>query len=263
MSHHYLSRDDAPFGDRVWEALDRIMLETAKSVLTGRRMIHVEGPHGLGLKSLSLGDREVEPGVLASSTVPLFYLYRSFAVGKRDLAQFEKEGIVPPAEELNRAVTGCAQVEDELIFHGKKGSAGLLNVKGGLGSTLNSWDKVGAAIGDLIAAVTKLDDAGYHGLYTLALSPVRYNLLFRMYERGNTSELEHLKSLVTDGVYKAPVLKKGGVLMNTGSRIATLLVGQDMRLGFHGPEEDKFEFSVSESIALGIPQPGAVCVLAE
>jgi len=263
MSHHYLSRDDAPFGDRVWEALDRIMLQTAKSVLTGRRMIHVSGPHGLGMKSLAFGDAEVEPGVLASSAVPLFYLYRTFTVSKRDLAQFEKEGIAPPATDLAGAVTGCAMSEDELIFHGKQGSAGLLNVKGNQKAALSSWDKVGAAAGDVINAVTRLDEAGFHGPYALALSPARYNLLFRMYERGNTSEMEHLKTLVTDGVFKAPVLKKGGVLMNTGRGIATLLVGQDMSLGFHGPADGAMEFAVSESIALGVHQPGAVCVLAE
>lgn len=263
MSNHYLSRDDAPFGEEVWKTLDRIMLETAKSVLTGRRMIDVSGPHGIGLKSLSLGDTEVEPGVLASSTVPLYYLYKSFTISKRDLAQFEKEGIVPPAADLARAVTECAQAEDELVFHGKKGAPGLLNVQGKQSSALSSWDKVGAAISDFITAVTKLDDAGYHGPYALALSPVRYNLLFRMYERGNTTEMEHVRSLITDGIYKAQTLKKGGVLMNTGSRIATLLIGQDMTLGFHGPEDDKFEFSVSESLALGVQQPAAVCVLAE
>jgi uncharacterized linocin/CFP29 family protein len=263
MSHHYLTRDDAPFGDKIWDTLDKTLVRTARGILTGRRMVDVKGPYGLGTTALALGDREVESGILAGNSIQLMYLYKTFSIPKRDLAQFEKTGTVPPYSGLVQAVTECAELEDQIIFNGKKGAAGLVNSKGNQNYGLNPWNETGSAIEDLIGAVTKLDDAGFHGPYTLALSPVRYNLLFRIYERGNTSELEHMRTLVTDGVYKAPVLQKGGVLMASDPSIATIVIGQDMQVGFHGPEEADWEFSVSESIALAVHQPSGVVALTE
>jgi NAD-dependent dihydropyrimidine dehydrogenase PreA subunit len=36
---------------------------------------------------------------------------------------------------------------------------------------LPSWEEIGAAGNDIIQALTRLDDAGFHGPYSLALAP--------------------------------------------------------------------------------------------
>jgi uncharacterized linocin/CFP29 family protein len=58
MANKYLARDDAPFGSEIWEILDKTMVEAAKSQLTGRRLLHIEGPYGVGLKAIPLQDTE-------------------------------------------------------------------------------------------------------------------------------------------------------------------------------------------------------------
>jgi uncharacterized linocin/CFP29 family protein len=58
--------------------------------------------------------------------------------------------------------------------------------------------------------VTGLDDAGFHGPYCLALAPALFNLLYRRYPQGDGTELDQVKTIVTDGVFKAPALKNGG-----------------------------------------------------
>jgi uncharacterized linocin/CFP29 family protein len=93
------------------------------------------------------------------------------------------------------------------------------------------------------------------------LAPARYNLLFRRYERGNFSEMEHVKTVATDGVYKAPNLGDGGVLLATGRQFASIVLGQDMTVGFVGPEGDRIAFTISESLVPRIRQPGGICVL--
>jgi uncharacterized linocin/CFP29 family protein len=128
---------------------------------------------------------------------------------------------------------------------------------------LSSWDEVGAAAEDIIQALTLLDDAGFHGPYSLALAPSRYNLLFRRYPRGNFSEMEHVKTMVTEGVFKAPILDSGGVLLASGRQFASIVLGQDMTIGFIGPTGQEIEFSISESLAPLIRQPQAICILKE
>jgi uncharacterized linocin/CFP29 family protein len=263
MANKYLAREDAPFGSDVWKALDEAMVEAAKSQLVGRRLLELEGPYGLGLKSVPLRDTTMESGLIASKNLPLILIQQAFHLGARDLASFEAEGITLDRSPVAEAAIAMAQNEDALVLSGSAelDVAGLMTVEGANSLTLSDWSAVGTAANDLIQAVTLLDQAGFHGPYALALAPARYNLLFRRYERGNFSELEHVKTIVTDGVYKAPGLPDGGVLLTTGRQYASIVVGQDMTIGFVGPEGDRIAFTISESLVPRIRQPGAICVL--
>jgi len=261
MTNKYLAREDAPFGSETWGVLDEAMTEAAKSQLVGRRLLHIEGPFGLGLKVVPLQDVEVESGLITSQVIPVSLIQTTFTLGKRDLASHERDGVALDTTAVMKAAIECARLEDGLIFNGTPGVPGLLTVDGSNSLSLSAWDEVGVAADDIIKAMTTLDGAGFHGPYCLALAPDRYNLLFRRYPRGNFSEMEHVKTMVTDGVFKAPNLESGGVLLASGRQYASIVLGQDMSIGFIGPVGDKLEFSISESLALLIRQPQAICVL--
>jgi uncharacterized linocin/CFP29 family protein len=49
--------------------------------------------------------------------------------------------------------------------------------------------------------------------------------------------------------------------VDTGSPSAHIVLGQDLMTGFVGPAGDEYEFSVTETLALWVKQPQAVCVL--
>jgi uncharacterized linocin/CFP29 family protein len=161
------------------------------------------------------------------------------------------------------AAVSCAKQEDSLLFHGAKalGADGLLTAKGTQSLKLKSWEELGSAVNDLIQAVTVLDKAGFHGPYAVALTPALYNLLFRRYRQGNVTELEHMQTVVTDGIVKAPALGAGGVLIASGRQFASIVLGQDLMTSFVGPSGREYEFTVSESLALRLAEPAAVCVL--
>jgi uncharacterized linocin/CFP29 family protein len=261
MANKYLARDDAPFGVEVWEALDAAMRETAKAELVGRRLLHVEGPFGLGLKAVALRDREAGSGLLVSEMLPVVLIRETFALGARDLASYEHGGLSLDTGPVAKAALACARREDDLVLVGEAGVPGLLTAEGVHQQMLSAWDEVGAAAGDLIEAVNTLDEAGFHGPYALALTPQRHNQLYRLYPRGNQSELDHIKTIATGGVYKAPALESGGVLLASGRQYASVVLGQDMSVGYVGPAGDKLEFSISESLTLRVLQPQSVCVL--
>ncbi|NLD74320.1 MAG: bacteriocin family protein [Chloroflexi bacterium] len=261
MPNKYLMRDDAPIEHAVWEALDHAMVHVARSQLAGRRLLSIRGPYGLGLKAVPLGDREGEAGLIYSPVVPLHYIHRTFSVGARDLASHEREGTPLDTSAVAKVAMEVARAEDELLFHGAPNTPGLLNLNGAQHVQLSNWDQLGTAANDIIRAVTTLDEAGFHGPYTLALSPGLYNLLLRRYPQGNTLEIDHIRSMATDGVHKAPVLESGGVLVASGAQFASIVLGQDMTIGFIGPADHEIEFSLSESLALYVPVPQAICVL--
>ena len=59
-----------------------------------------------------------------------------------------------------------------------------MNVEGAGSYSLSKWEKVGTAADQIIDAVTKLDEAGFHGSYSMALAPSLFNLLLRRYPQG-------------------------------------------------------------------------------
>lgn len=270
MGDRYLHRGDAPFGEGVWERIDEAVAHAAKSQLSGRRLLHIEGPYGLGVKALPLPDCEAETKptvegvtVSASGSLPLALLQSAFTLSVRDVAAFEERGVPLDVSPAVQAAFRCARQEDHLLFTGAKafGLDGLLTAKGVQKVACKDWAEVGDAVDAVIEAVTTLDEAGFHGPYALALAPARYNLLFRRYPQGNQTELGHLEAVVTEGLVKAPSLESGGVLVAAGRPFASIAVGQDLLTGFVGPSGTAYEFVITESIALRLRQPEAVCLL--
>jgi uncharacterized linocin/CFP29 family protein len=270
MSDRYLHRTDAPFGAKVWEQIDAAVVAAAAKQYAGRRILHIEGPYGLGLKSAPLADRiageKTAPAgveLVGTRSLDLSMVHGHFELAVRDVASFEERGFPLDLAVVIRTAMACARQEDAIVFNGSRelGAEGLLNAKGTLSQKLKPWDKAGIAVDDILLAVNKLDDEGYPGPYTMALAPKLYNQLFRRYPPGHHTEMEHVSQVVADGIVKAEAIKSGGVLLASGAAYATLLLGQDLMTAFVGPDGGNYEFLISESVALRLICPDAICVL--
>ena len=269
MSEQFLHRKDAPIGEKTWEAIDQAVVGAAASQLSGRRLIKIQGPYGLGLKALYSSDTEVNEKTVgsakmtASCMTPMVMIRSQFTLAARDVAAFEQSSGPLDLNSSARAAMDCARQEDSLLFYGCKAVAlkGLLNAEGSQSAKLKPWDKIGTAADDILRAVKLLDKAGFHGPYALALSVDLYNLLFRRYPQGSTTEFEHLRQFVTDGIIKAPVITSGGILICTCGPFAQIVLGQDLMTGFVGPCDNEYEFTVFESVTLRLTEPAAICVL--
>jgi len=261
MANSYLGRDDAPIEAATWKLIDDAMVQAAKGQIAGRRILPLEGPYGFGLKLIPMGDYAVEDGIIGSTAIPLTMIRTEFSLAKRDLAAYERDHLILDTTPVACAAMDAAAKEDRIVFSGIPDIPGLLNAEGAGSLTLTKWDKIGTAADQIIDAVTKLDAAGFHGPYSLALAPAQFNLLLRRYPQGDGTELDHIRSIVTDGVVKAPTLKKGGVLLASGSQYASIAIGQDMVTGYNGPVGDLLEFQIYESLALLVRAPESILVL--
>lgn len=270
----YLHRDEAPFGATVWNHIDEVVIGTARGQLSARRLLDIEGPYGFGVKALMETDTPAgdtaqyggaEATLSAAASLPLATVRATFTLGARDIAAYEDHAQPLGAGPAAMAAIACAQQEDNIVFNGSKdlGIAGLVTAKETLSHKLKSWNQVGAAVDNLIDAVTKLDDAGFHGPYTLALAPKLFNMLFRRYPQGNATEIEHVRQLLGGSVVKAPAIEKGGVLLVSQKYFASIAIGLDMTVGFIGPGDEGYDFFVIETLVPRIRQPKAVCVLNE
>ncbi|HAL45593.1 MAG: hypothetical protein A2Y12_13765 [Planctomycetes bacterium GWF2_42_9] len=267
MSEKHLNRGDAPISEKLWQLIDHTVIAAAKTRMSARKIITAQEPMGLGIKAIPTNDCIIEentPGVKLSTScwTPLTLIQSGFKLSVRDIAAYEETGTPINLCNAAKAAIAVAEQEDNLIFNGLSAIKlnGLLNTSGCQTMNLKSWDDIGAAAEDIMWAASMLDNEGFHGPYTLALSINLYNMLFRRYPQSDT-EYKHLSQFVTDGIIKTSTIKNGGVLLASHGSCICICLGQDITAGFIGPAGGEYEFTVSESVALKLNLPKAVCIL--
>ncbi|WP_421617605.1 family 1 encapsulin nanocompartment shell protein [Brevibacillus sp. TJ4] len=271
---------DSPLTHQEWKQLDETVIEMARRQLVGRRFIDIYGPLGEGIQTitndvyeesrfggLSLRGESLEmtqPSKRVSMTIPI--LYKDFMLYWRDVAQARTLGMPLDMGAAANAASGCALMEDDLIFNGAAefDLPGLMNVKGRLTHLKSDWMESGNAFADIVEARNKLLKMGHSGPYALVVSPELYALLHRVHKGTNVLEIEHVRNLVTDGVYQSPAIKgRSGVLVATGRHNLDLAVAEDFDTSFLGDEQMNSLFRVYECVVLRIKRPSAICTLEE
>lgn len=271
---------DSPLTQEEWTQLDETVIDMARRQLVGRRFIDIYGPLGEGIQTitndvyeesrfggLSLRGESLEmtqPSKRVSMTIPI--LYKDFMLYWRDVAQARTLGMPLDMSAAANAAAGGALMEDDLIFNGAAefDLPGLMNVKGRLTHLKSDWMESGNAFADIVEARNKLLKMGHSGPYALVVSPELYALLHRVHKGTNVLEIDHVRNLVTDGVYQSPMIKgRTGVLVATGRHNLDLAVAEDFDTSFLGDEQMNSLFRVYECVVLRIKRPSAICTLEE
>ncbi|MGH7826287.1 MAG: family 1 encapsulin nanocompartment shell protein [Candidatus Binatia bacterium] len=262
----YLNRQAAPFSEEIWKQIDEAAMNAARDMLTGRRFLDVEGPHGVGLTAVEVGNddycRQPEPeeaGAVMSRAMSVPMLRKSFSLSIRRIAAHKDMGQPLNLTPIVTAAEAVAKREEDFVYHGQPAFQlpGLLNVPGHNHHAGGDWANIDQALEDVVAAVNILDAKDFRGPYALALSPVLYNGLFRRYPGSDLLQLQHLRSLCMRGVYKATI--EGGVLVDP--RLGRLIIGQDLMAGYASQDGVHYQLYLNESLVLLIEEPGAVCTI--
>jgi uncharacterized linocin/CFP29 family protein len=269
---------DAPLTDQDFTQLDKTVIDAARRQLVGRRFIELYGPLGRGVQSISNDiftenleakmdfqgsfDSDIESSKRVNYTIPL--LYKDLVLYWRDLEQTKVLDIPIDFSPAANAARDVAILEDQMIFHGAKefDIPGLMNVQGRLTHLIGEWYESGNAFQDIVDARNKLLEMNHNGPFALVLSPELYSLIHRVHRDTNVLEIEHIRELVTDGVFQSPVLRgKTGVLINTGRNNLDLAVSEDFETAYLGQEGMNHPFRVYETVVLRIKRPSAICTL--
>ncbi|MEJ2325587.1 MAG: family 1 encapsulin nanocompartment shell protein [Chromatiaceae bacterium] len=262
----HLNRESCSFSTELWDRIDAAAAKAARDVLTARRILEVDGPYGVGLTSVELGGeaycRPVEEklaGAVASRAIAVPMLQQTFELSIRRVEGHLRMGLPLDLRPVEDAAEAVARREEDLIYHGvdELGLPGLLTAPGRHVAACGDWSKVEQALTDVLAAVAQLDDSDFRGPYALALSPTRYNALFRRYEGSDMLQLDHLKRLCEGGVFKAAI--EGGLLVDP--RAGDLKVGQDLRVGYSANDGIHFKLFASESLVFLLTDAEAICTL--
>ncbi|MBC8554264.1 MAG: bacteriocin family protein [Candidatus Brocadiales bacterium] len=278
---------EEPLGHNQLEQMKRVVTNTSRKQLVGRKFIKAYGSLGAGAQSVPwdtylppamgnldlLGESEQQPvGTQKRAFLPLPQIYKDFILYNRDIAAAGNEededdgGICLPLDlsTLVNAVTQCAKKEDNIIFNGipEMGVPGLTNVEGRNIIPMKDWSVLGDGFLNVVEATQKLAETGFYGPYALVVSPHLYLQLHRVFEKTGVLEIQRVKSFIKCGVYSSNALKGDkAVVIATGTNNMDLVIGQDMGLAYYGPENLNHRFRVWESAVLRIKCAQAICTI--
>ena len=265
--NEYLMREDAPLSAEDWGRLDHLVVDVAKRILVGRRLIHLFGPLGAGAQFVTvdrLDDKATGPYAVdlgKRRVVPLATIERDFVLLWRDMASSQQTHIPFELGPAALAAAMCAQAEDALIVKGQGDMEGLLTAKGRLTAAMGSWDEPGQAINATAAAVGDLMSKGVLGPFALIVNPATYARLLRPLN-GMHLEIKLVEEITEAGVFQTAALDaKQALVVGVGPENMDLAIGQDLMVAYLGPEGLDHRFRLMETLALRVKRPAAICVL--
>jgi uncharacterized linocin/CFP29 family protein len=274
-----LDRDSAPLTETEWSKIDEAVVNTARRMLVGRRVIEVLGPMGPGVYTIPysifsgtsstgidmVGEQDdfiVAPSSRATTSVPM--LYKDFKIMWRDVEADRHMGLPLDVSTAAVAANYVAVQEDNLIFNGNKElcQVGLLNVVGRKTVKVGNWDEPGSALADAVKAVAALSEAGHYGPYAMVVSPILFGRMVRVYGNTGMLELDQVKALISGGVYYSNSISGNkAVVLATGGHNLNLAIGQDMTTSYMGAANMNHTFRVLETAALLVRRPDAICTI--
>ena len=263
----WLKREVAPLSARTWKEIDDAVVRAAKQELAARRIADFEGPKGWHHVAEPLGTRHPGPRARSGAhcaipdVILLTEMRQDFALTWDAVDAFERGARVLETEPAEQAAREVALAEDELAFHGGSGSTGFLRAEAGSKHALGDWSNPGQVAGDLIAAISKLDEAGIAGPYAAVLDPSRFYAYLRAAaERRLSTEADRLEGLFT-GIHRSAVIRGGAVFSLRGGDFL-LVVGGDLTVGYRNHDERAVHLFCVETVGAHLLNPAAVCTLA-
>jgi uncharacterized linocin/CFP29 family protein len=264
-------RDAAPFAQEVWDQIDLTARTAADEVRAARRLLDVVGPLGFAARAGVAEDEPVhgpdEAEEEAHLHVPrvraLPVLHRTFSLGARSVAARDalREPLV--LAEAAEAARQIGRAEDRLLFQGNEaaGVRGLLAHEGAITLSAGDWSDPVRAADDLLGALARLDAAGRHGPFAVAVSPARFYQLLRPYPGSSLTPHAQLLPAFAGGIVKAPALPDGAVVVVRSASGPRAVVGQELVAAYDGREGIFHRISLVESVTLLPGVPGTVAVL--
>src|SRR5215217_1369525 len=156
----FLGHAENPLREEEWARLNETVIQVARRSLVGRRILDIYGPLGAGVQTVPYDEFQgVSPGAVdivgeqetamvftdarKFKTIPI--IYKDFLLHWRDIEAARTHNMPLDVSAAAGAAAFCAQMEDELVFHGdtRLGYEGLMTANGRLTVNLGDWTVAG------------------------------------------------------------------------------------------------------------------------
>lgn len=253
----------APVTQAAWKEIYEEATDIFTSVLSARKFVDVEGPHGLGYGGVHTGridiaskkNDAVQFGV--NRVLPLVESRISFSldIWELDNAARGAEDIdLSPLEEAAREI---ASFEEKAIYYGldKSGIEGIKNQSDHPAAAFpTNTDELLNALSKQIA-VFKCN--GIEGPYSLVLNEKEWERLSA--QVAGYPLRKQIKEMLKGSIILSPFIEEAFLVSERGGDFR-LTLGQDLSIGYHFHDKDTVELYFTESFTFQCFEPGAVVV---
>ena len=231
-----LHRELAPVSEAAWMAIEEETARTLKRYLTGRRIVDVNGPAGVGLSAIGTGHLNsiTAPGegILARQreVKSLVELRVPFELDRQQVDDVERGASDSDWQPAKDAAHKIAHAEDRAIFEGYP-AAGIRGIRQGTTNQIMNLPADVRQYPDAIAqALNQLRLVGVNGPYSVLLGSDAYTALAESSDSGYPV-IDHVKKLVKNEIIWAPAII-GAFVVSTRGGDFDLHIGQDISIGY-------------------------------
>ncbi len=249
-----LRRHLAPISEQAWQAIDAEVRDTLTTLLTARRLVDFEGPHGYAHSAVSLGriqdvrhDEHLRCGV--RSVLPLTEVRVDFSLGLEELDNVARGALDVDLSPAHDAAVRLAAFEERFVYYGFE-PAKVAGIDACTPHTpVSLGDDAASYVSAVAEAMQVLVAAGVSGPYALVLAPGPYRVLAS--DVSTYPSRQRIAKLIEGPVLQSQQLE-GGLLASLRGGDFRLDVGQDVSVGYSIHDSKKVDLYLLSTLAFRV-----------
>ncbi len=260
-----LRRSLAPINDAAWKEINETAADVMRNLLSARKIVDVEGPHGWDFSAVSTGrlnlkkpkpTDQVRYGTF--EVMPLIESRVSFKLNQWELDNISRGTEDPDLDALEAAARKMADFEENVIYHGlpEAGVKGLL--KSSEHQPIAFPENPEGIINVIARSIANFTKASIEGPYNLVLGIPKWEELMT-YVKGYPL-FSHIERMMGGKIIISPCITEGAMISTRGGDFK-LTLGQDLSIGYESHTQDEVQLYITESFVFRVTEPKAIIVL--
>jgi len=256
----YLKRQLAPLTEEAWHGIEERATEVLKSILTARKVVHVEGPKGLGhtvipegrLTILEEESGEVKTGLY--KVKPLIETRTEFTLDRWEMDNLTRGARDVDLGPLENAAREAALFEENAIFNG--------HAKGNIEGLVQAAEKTlefGQDASSIMDAITDGVLTLRDNFVTTPLTLVAGEKVWHQinHEAGAYPLYRQITELIEGGILFSPALE-GALLLPYDHEDLELNLGIDFSIGYQDHDSKNVNLYIAESFTFRVLDPALI-----
>lgn len=254
----------APIPDSAWELIEEEAKEAFHTLLTGRRFVDVDGPHGWDYAAEPLGRLDVlsdpkkdDVGYAVHRVMPLVEVRSPFELSIWEMDNVERGAQDVDLDPMLTAAKKIAAFEDKAIYY----SFEKANIQGLKAQSFYKPFNSPANAKDIPNAVDKGISAflqeSISGPFDLVVAPDKWQQITRYSQ--NYPMKKHLEDMIGGDIILCPSVKEMFLVRNAGGDFK-LTLGSDISIGYESHDAVSVRLFFTESFTFQVLEPMAIAV---
>lgn len=251
----------APITEAAWEEIYDEATDIFNSVLSARKFIDVDGPHGLDYGAVHTGridvtsDEEETVQYGLNQVLPLVESRVGFSLNIWELDNAARGAEDIDLSNLEKAAREIASFEEKSIYYGLE-KAGIEGIKSqSEHEPVPFPENTDELLNALSKEVAVFKCNGIEGPYSLVLSENEWERLSAQVDGYPLRK--QIQEMLKGSIILSPFIEEAFLVSERGGDFR-LTLGQDLSIGYHFHDKDNVELYFTESFTFQCFEPSAV-----